>query len=214
MKDTHIFDVLVVYTESVATSASSQLKGNLMPFSLAINREHYSSAYAYFLKTCKKNNLTAAFTTSADVIAPGTCSNYWEYKNSKWEKVNEQAFAPLIFDKVSPLRKSTKEARRLLFSNRISRPFNDTSLLSLFNDKLKTYTDLSEFTIPSVSITEKTIESSISDLNKHIAKHENRNDFSKDFILKDRFGAGGVDIYKINTKKLKPFISPNLKKIQ
>jgi glutathione synthase/RimK-type ligase-like ATP-grasp enzyme len=199
MKNTHILDVLVVYTENIATSASSPLKGNIMPFSLAHEREQYSAAYAYFLKMCEKNNLSAAFTTSADIIGPGTCSNYWEYRNSKWEKMNEHAFAPLIFDKVSPLRKDSIHSRRVLFAKGIAKPFNDTSLLSLFNDKLKTYTDLSGFTIPSVPITSTTTERAILDIKKLISQHKNKDDFSEELILKDRFGAGGIDIYKINT---------------
>lgn len=202
MKSTHIFDVLVVYTQNIATSASSTIQGNKMPFSLSPGREHYNSAYAYFLKTCQKYGLTAAFTTSQDIIGPGTCSNYWEYKNSKWEKIEEHAFSPLIFDKVSPLHQNSKYKRRILFSKGIAKPFNDTSLLSLFNDKLKTYTDLSNFTIPSVKVTLDTLEEDISTLTKLTIAHKNKHDFSTEIILKDRFGAGGIDIYKIKSNTI------------
>jgi glutathione synthase/RimK-type ligase-like ATP-grasp enzyme len=196
MIKTNTFDVLVVYTESVAASASSKNSGST-PFSLAIDREHYSIAYAYFLNKCTKLNLKAAFTTSADIIGPGTCKSYWEYKNSKWRKVNQIGFAPIIFDKVSPLRTKLRKKRSMLFSKGISQPFNDKDLLVLFNDKLKTFKKLQNLTIPTVNITQKTVIGALSKLEKLASNHKNRNDFSDSFILKDRFGAGGTDIYKI-----------------
>jgi len=202
MIKTNTFDVLVVYTESIATSASSKLKGNIMPFSLAVTREHYSQAYAYFLRTCKKMNLKAAFTTSGDITGSGTCKSYWEYKDNKWLKVQENGFALLIFDKVSSLRKGLKKKRNLLFSRGISQPFNDKDLLVLFNDKLKTFNKLRSLTIPTVNITQKTVNRAILKLKKLVSNHINQNDFSRSFILKDRFGAGGTDIYKIGKNPL------------
>lgn len=198
MTKTNTFDVLVVYTESVATSASSTRFGNDMPFSLAPTREHYSVAYSYFLKICAKFGLRAAFSTADDIVGPGTCSSFWEYKENKWIKVLENAYAPLIFDKVSPLRKISKLKRKLLFSRSHVKPFNDVVLMDLFNDKLKTYKALVELTVPTVSITQSTVSSAILKLDNVILNHKNKNDFSKSFILKDRFGAAGVDIYKID----------------
>lgn len=197
MIKTNTFDVLVVYTESVAASASSNSNASKTPFSLAIGREHYSIAYAYFLNKCAELNMKAAFTTSADIIGPGTCKNYWEYKNSKWKKVSEIGFAPIIFDKVSPLRIKLKTKRSLLFSKGISLPFNDPYLLTLFNDKFKTFKKLQALTIPTVSITQETVGRALLKLEKIILNHKNQEDFTDSFILKDRFGAGGTDIYKI-----------------
>jgi hypothetical protein len=76
-------------------------------------------------------------------------------------------------------------------------PFNDPLMLNLFNDKLKTFTTLHAHTIPTVNINKGSIEKSLARLEKLIASHENYKDFSKSFVLKDRFGAGGIDIYKI-----------------
>ncbi len=194
---TRTMDVLIVYTQSIATSASSILKENSTPFALAKDREHYAPAYAYFLMQCKKLGLNAAFTTSKDVIGPGTCSSYWVFENSKWKKVLNSAFAPIIFDKVSPVNKALRTARELLFKDGISVPFNDPTLLNLFNDKLKTYTTLKRFTIPTVSMRLGSIEKSLSKLEKQISVHKDKKDFAKNYVLKDRFGAGGIDIYKI-----------------
>lgn len=203
MTNTNTFDVLVVYTESVATSASSKKINNTSPFALSQDRTHYSIAYAYFLKQCRNLGLKAAFTTSLDIIGPGTCKSYWEYKSGKWIKLEKNGFAPIIFDKVSPLRKSLKEKRDLLFSKNISKPFNNKELLILFNDKLKTFKRLSDHTIPTVNITLKTVINSIIRLDKIIAGHKNSEDFATNFILKDRFGAGGTDIYKIGINPIK-----------
>ena len=191
------FDVLVVYNEKNATSASSNKKNNLDPFFLSGTRQHYTSAYAYFLKKCAEKKLSAAFTTSADIIGPGLCSNYWLYKNKKWQKIKKSAFAPIIFDKVSPLAKNLRKKRELLFSTTLSRPFNDNTLHLLFNDKLKTFKCLENFTIPTVNITKDTIHSSVLRLKALLAKHKMADDFSESFVVKDRFGAGGIAIHKI-----------------
>ncbi len=195
--DTHTLDVLVVYTQSNAMSASSKLKGNITPFALSKGREHYAPAYAYFLLQCKKMGLKAAFSTSRDITGPGTCSSYWTYDKLKWKKVAKAAFAPIIFDKVSPASPALKIARALLFKDGISTPFNDPNLMTMFNDKLKTFNILHNFTIPTVRMNPKLIRDSITRLEKLIASHKDNKDFSKNYVLKDRFGAGGIDIYKI-----------------
>ena len=197
MKKTNTFDVMVVYTENVATSSSSKKMGNHSPFALATERKHYDIAYAYFLTQCKKSGLKAAFTTSDDIIGPGTCKTYWTYKKNNWHKYDKFGFAPIIFDKVSPLSIKLAHKRDLLFSNGKSLPFNDPNLLVIFNDKLKTFKKLTEHTVPTVNITLKTVINSLIKLDNLIALHKNYKDFTTEFILKDRFGAGGIDIYKI-----------------
>lgn len=197
MITTSIFDVLVVYTDRVATSASSKKLKNINPFSLATGREHYSIAYAYFLTKCKNLGLKVAFTTSGDIVGPGTCKSFWIYKNKKWIKKEELGFSPIVFDKFAPLRKSLQKKRMLMFKGKVSEPFTDSELLILFNDKLKTYKKLSDFTIPTVRITKDSIEESILRLEKLVSEHKNKIDFENGYVLKDRFGAGGLEIYKI-----------------
>lgn len=203
MQKTNTFDVLVVYTERVATSASSKAFGSDMPFSLNTSRKHYNTAYAYFLKTCEKFNLRAAFTTSKDIIGPGTCRSYWEFKNNDWLKVNQRGSAPLIFDKVSPLKRNLKLKRELLFSDDFAQPFNDIDLLTIFNDKFKTHKKLTSLSIPTIKISSGTVSNAILELKKQISGRINPSDFSEEFVLKDRFGAGGIDIYRITEDPIK-----------
>lgn len=107
MKTLTFFDVLIVYTDAIATSAKDG--SATMPFSVASNREHYNNAYAYLLKTCQKHNLKAAFTTSADIIDSGICKNYWLFENNTWIKFKEACFSSFIFDKFSPINKIQKK---------------------------------------------------------------------------------------------------------
>ena len=179
---TDTFDVLVVYSENIATSASSTNKGNTTPFSLSPTKERYASAYSYFLKTCLKFGLKVAFTTSQDITGAGTCSSYWEHKKNKWHKILKNGYSQLIFDKFFPQNKSLKEKRDLLFSSDLIKPFNNMYLLDLFNDKLKTHKTLESYTIPTVAISASTVIDSILELDSLVLNHDNKSDFSKNFI--------------------------------
>ena len=193
------FDVLIVYSEKLANSASSVSEDISAPFPKGSNNESYNLVYGYFLKTCQKNNLKAAFTTSADIVGPGKCQSYWLFENNAWIKVQKVAFSKLIFDKFSPIGKNRKIRRNLLFSSKRTKPFNDPHLFDICFDKQKTYEALSGFSIPTVTIKDSTRQGVIKAqklLKEKITKHQNRNDFSEDVVIKDRFGAGGLNVYK------------------
>ncbi len=96
------FDVLIVYSEKLANSASSVSGVISAPFSKGSNNESYNLVYGYFLKTCQKNNLKAAFTTSADIVGAGKCQSYWLFKKNAWIKVKKAGFSKLIFEKIDP----------------------------------------------------------------------------------------------------------------
>ncbi|KKU45620.1 MAG: hypothetical protein UX63_C0003G0046 [Microgenomates group bacterium GW2011_GWB1_46_7] len=68
MKNIVKLDVLVVYSASVAQSASVSDSQSIHPFLINSRRSNYNLSYAYFLDTCQKNGLTAGFTTSADIV--------------------------------------------------------------------------------------------------------------------------------------------------
>ena len=200
MKKTTVFDVLVVYTDGVATSASSKKINSELPFSRKSKRTNYNDAYAYFLQTCSKNNIKAAFTTSKDLTSDNHFKSYWIYKNKVWKKIENNCSALLIFDKFSPINKIQKERRISLFSDSTIKPFNNPELFSLFFDKQKTYDELTEFGIPTVFIKNKSHKDIIDALGKLsllLNTHPNRSDFSSEFVLKDRYGAGGSSIYKV-----------------
>lgn len=199
MKDITNFDVLIVYSEKLADSASSASGVITTPFPKGSNKESYNLVYGYFLRSCRKNNLKAAFTTSADIIGAGRCRSYWLFKKNVWVKVKKEGYSKLIFDKFSPTSKSRKMKRNLLFSSKRIRPFNDPYLFDLCFDKQKTYKMLENFSIPTVTIKDNTRQGVIRAqkfLEEKIAKHKNNSDFSEEVVIKDRFGAGGLNVYK------------------
>jgi len=193
------FDVLIVYAEGMTVSAYDKSNKSKTPFEVSGKNNGYNEVYGYFLETCQKLKLSAAFTTSADIIGPGFCKSFWTYKNSKWIKVNSTCYSKLIFDKFSPKRKGTKARRELLFSDKNIKPFNNPELYNLFFDKQKTFDTLSEYVIPTVTVGENTIDNMDTACQKLVnlmKVHCGINDFSSDVIMKDKFGSGGNGIYK------------------
>ncbi|RLC31828.1 hypothetical protein DRH13_02480 [Candidatus Woesebacteria bacterium] len=204
------FDVLIVYSEKLANSANSVSEIITAPFPKGSDNESYNLVYSYFLKTCQKNNLKAAFTTSADIVGAGKCQGYWLFENNAWIKVQKVAFSELIFDKFSPIGKSRTIRRNLFFSSKRTKPFNDPHLFDLCFDKQKTYEALSGFSIPTVTIRDSTRQGVIKAqklLKEKIAKHQNRGDFSEEVVIKDRFGAGGLNVYKFGNDQTEMMIA-------
>lgn len=204
------FDVLIVYSEKLANSANSVSETITAPFPKGSDNESYNLVYGYFLKTCQKNNLKAALTTSADIVGAGKCQSYWLFENNTWIKVQKAAFSKLIFDKFSPIGKSRTIRRNLLFSSKRTKPFNDPHLFDLCFDKQKTYEALSGFSIPTVTIKDSTRQGVIKAqklLKEKIAKHQNRSDFSEEVVIKDRFGAGGLNVYKFGNDQTEMMIA-------
>lgn len=213
MKKTKVFDVLVIYSGNTAASASKESKSTTQPFSAALGLDSYNTAYEHFIETCEKHGLTAALSTTADIIGPGKCKSYWEYENKSWHKINNPCYSSHIFDKFSPKSKVLRAAYTLCFSTKEIQPFNSDYLVRLFSDKLKTYQELQDFTIPTVALTahdSEDISATLSELKELIATHPNRQDFSRTIIMKDRYGSEGTAIYKV-TSKYVPTIQKILK---
>ncbi|HRN96208.1 MAG TPA: sugar-transfer associated ATP-grasp domain-containing protein [Candidatus Levybacteria bacterium] len=202
MKDTHLFDVLVVYSKEIAASASSTNTDIIAPFFAESSNANYNNAYAHLLSVCDQYNLKAAFTTTSEIIDAGTCKSYWLYEKNEWVKVNNKCFAPLIFDKFAPINQERIDDRSLLFSSYTVLPFNDAYLLELFKDKYKTYKALTHFSIPTVTVSQSNvidIKKALTKLKKLVSIHHNSEDFSSGIVLKDRNGAGGNHIYKLTS---------------
>ena len=200
-----IFDVLIVYSDKLATSSNSLSEDVIAPFAKGSDIESYNIVYGYFLKTCQRFNLKAAFTTSADIVGAGKCQSYWLFENGTWVKVRKPAFSKLIFDKFSPTNKRIKTCRKSLFSSSRIRPFNSPYLFNLCFDKQKTYNKLHKFSIPTTTIkdcTKKSITEACKMLREKIDKLPHKEDFSDEIIMKDRFGAGGRNVYKFKTNKV------------
>ena len=199
MAKTTVFDVLIVYSERLAASAGSPSDDITAPFAKGSSSESYNLVYSYFLQICRINHLQVAFTTSADITGAGRCQSYWLFERNRWMKVRHSGYSKVIFDKFSPVNKKITASRNLLFSSKEVAPFNDPYLFDLFFDKQKTYTKLSAFSIPTVTIEDRThgsIEKACKTLKEIMARHPQQNDFSDEIIMKDRFGAGGIHVYK------------------
>lgn len=195
------FDVLVVYSDCIAKSAGNSDINNILPFSNTPKRGNYNNAYSYFLKTCETAGLKAAFSTSGDIIDAGTCKSFWVFEENKWKKVYENCYSEQIFDKFSPKSKKSITQRELLFSSELIKPFNNPNIVSLFFDKYKTYKKLIDFAIPTVIIDDLTlsgVKKSIQKLRRATNKHIYKYDFTNEIIVKDRYGSGGNNIYKIS----------------
>jgi hypothetical protein len=203
MQDHNLFDVLVVYTNGIATSAANTLDSSTKPFSHASGRLNYNHAYAYFLETCRHLGLSAAFSTVDSIIEAGTCKSYWEYHSKSWHKKRRKCYSNQIFEKFSPINPDMINKRKLLFSSDKVQPFNDHHLASLFFDKCKTYRKFAGFTIPTVAIKNanpNNIRQSLKTLRQLIKAQPYPNDFGQQIILKDRYGAGGINIYLVTEK--------------
>ena len=204
------FDVMIVYSERLASSANSLSDEVLAPFPKGGNNETYNVVYGYFLTLCKNNNLKAAFTTSADITGAGRCKSYWLFENNSWIKVREPGYSKLIFDKFSPTNKKRKTSRKLLFSSKKVKPFNHPSLFKLFFDKQQTYKKLHKYAIPTVTIkdsSEESIYRALKTLNEIMSIHPHKYDFSDEIIMKNRFGAGGRRVYKFKVNKTKKMMT-------
>ncbi len=199
------FDVLIVYNGCSATSAEHGNRANFTPFTLGSRHESCNNAYSYFLENCRTHRLRAAFTTSSDIVGPGTCQSYWTFKDDKWHKHRSLCFSPLIFDKFSPKTTMGKKSRELLFSSKSIKSFNDPMLYKLFFDKQKTFDVLSDHTIPTLTLVSDTIENigkTCNLLTTTLEEHPNADDFNCDIVMKDRFGAGGNHVYKFKSDQL------------
>lgn len=192
-----VFDVLVVYSDRIAKSATSEA---ISPFPQGY--EEYNTAFAYFLDLCRKNGLNVALSTTKDVIGPGECSNYWAYENEVWEKVKNTCFSSFIFDKFSATRPEQKLKRDLLYSSPQICSYTDPALHHLLNDKYETYRQLEHYSIPTVRInntTKEGIHKALEALKQLVLHHPYNNDFSSGLVLKDNHGSSGNNIYKIDS---------------
>lgn len=208
------FDVLIVYSSYFADSAASVSEYGVAPFGSRSRCELYNDVYGYLIQACQRKHLSIAFTTSDDIIGAGLCKSYWLYSKNVWTKVLKNGFSKVIFDKVSPTTPQLTAQRNLLFSSPKVKPFNSPTIHKMFIDKLRTYTSLQSFTIPTVALRGtliKDVDKACMLLKKMIEAHPHAHDFTSAIILKDRFGSGGNLIYKFEKNQLDA-ISKTVKK--
>lgn len=192
------FDVLIVYSSHFADSAmqGDEVK---VPFGKRSKCELYNDVYGYFMQVCARKRVRVAFTSSNDIIGAGLCQGYWLIINKQWIKVPYKATSFTIFDKISPTTPTLLKQRNLLFSSPKVKPFNSPSIHALFIDKLKTYTSLKKFAIPTIEIKGTSIGDvrlASQALRLLVKKQRFTEDFSRDVIVKDRLGSSGNLIFK------------------
>lgn len=204
MKRASYFDVLIVYSSTSATSATDPNAGKT-PFTNSSNQQSYADSYAYLLDQCRRQHLRAAFTTLSDISGAGQTKSYWLHDNNGWSRHIGFANARIIFDKCSPRTNDQIKNRKLLFSSNLIIPFNEAALYNLFFDKLSLHDALYSVAIPTVGISagdQQSAESAIMRLEIIKSIHDNQQDFGEGYVLKDRFGSGGNNIFKITNGDL------------
>lgn len=198
------YDVIVVYSESDANSARDKHYREKSPFSSKGRCGIYNDSYRYFLLKCKKMGIKAAFTTSKDIIESGLFQSFWTYYNKEWVRNYGKAYSQVLFDKFTPDNIKQKNKLKLLTSSKSVYTFNNKKMKDIFNDKLNTYKHFREFAIPTVEITsplKRKIILAKTELDKLLKKHRHKIDFNDNYIIKDRTGAGGFKIYKVDFDK-------------
>jgi len=192
------FDLIVVFSEYYAKSA--QDKSYKAPFSGKY--EIYNDSYNYFLSKCKEANIKAAFVTSKDIIGPGLFQSFWTY-NKKLIRNEHKAYSKLIFDRFGRINSEQKNKLKLLTSSKSIHIFNK-KVQELFGNKLNTYKYFKEFVMPTVEIKDISKESILlakAKLDKLLKKH--KEDFNDNYIIKRKYGASGIGIFKINFNNIK-----------
>lgn len=117
--------------------------------------------------------------------------------------------ARIIFDKFSNQETyNAKYDARLRANPNGVRYFHDARIREIFDNKLKTYIAFSEYAIPTVKInldTEEHITFAKNKLHATLSHNHFTEARSESFVLKDKYGSGGHNVFKINTHtKLKP----------
>lgn len=199
MNKPRLYDLIVVYSE-FANSAGDKKYKERAPFSFKGKHEIYNDSYTYFLLKCKKRGIRAAFSTFKDIIGPGLFKSFWTY-NKKWIRHSGRAYSRILFDKFTPTSTKQKKKLKLLTSSKEIYMFNNKKIVNIFQNKLNTYKCFKEFTIPSVEITSPSKQKIIlakTELDKILKKHKCRIDFKNGCIIKDKTGAGGFRIHKVD----------------
>lgn len=194
------FDIMIVYDAHLAHSAADPTYREAAPFSS--NGEYFNcnATYQYFIEYCKEQGLQTAFTTTHDIAASGQFKSIWIY-TTRWERVQELTKAKVIFDKFSNLLTRNHAAYKLLTTILEPLPLlHNQAMRIMFDNKLETYLQFPNYTIPTVqldSLAPTSIEKAERALAAQCRVHPYRDDFGSDLVLKDQFGLGGNQIYKI-----------------
>jgi len=196
------FDVILVYSGN-ANSARDGHYREKYPFSSKGSRGIYNDSYRYFLLRCKKMGIKAAFAASKDIIGSGLFQSFWTY-DKEWVRNYTKAHSQVLFDKFTLGSIKQKHKLKLFTSSKSVYMFNNKIIKDLFENKLHTYKYFKEFVMPTVEITNPSKRKIIlakTKLDKLLKKHRYEADFNDGYIIKDKTGAGGFKIHKIDFDK-------------
>lgn len=196
------YDLIIIYSESVANSARDKHYKEMLPFSSKGSYNIYNDSYQYFLSYCRKSGIKAAFASSKDIIGPGLVQSFWTY-GKKWVKHSNKAESKILFDKFTPENKKQQNKLKILLSSNSIYLFNKKKLTNIFQNKFNTYNNFSNFAIPSVQIlkiSDKEIDVAKNKLDKITSKHLNFPDLNNGYLAKDETGASGQKIFRVNFK--------------
>lgn len=198
------FDVIIVYDSAIASSANDPKYVGRTPFSKTGGRFSYGRSYEYFLKYCKQQGLRAAFATTQDIDGSGTFRAVWIFDKT-WKRIKQQAESHLIYDKFSgATANNLKQFALLTGTTGKVHLFHSQKIRKIFDDKLKTFAAFSEYAIPTVKInvvSAKNITVAKKKLFSQLKKHKYTEDFTDARVLKDQFGSGGKNVFKVHENK-------------
>lgn len=201
------FDVVIAYDGHIAEGASDKSYRGRTPFARMGEHFEYNKSYEYFLKYCKKVGLRAGFASTTDITAKGLFKAVWIFEK-KWKRMRQLVEASIVFDKFS-----NQDTFNAKYDNKLKnnihgvKYFHDPNIRSIFDNKLKTYNVFPQFAIPTAKIditSSSTITSAQKVLSSQIKEHRNTDDFTKLFVLKDQYGYGGNNVYRV--KELEGFL--------
>ncbi|MFA5995591.1 MAG: ATP-grasp domain-containing protein [Patescibacteria group bacterium] len=195
-----VFDITVVYDAKLAHSAADVNYLETAPFAKNSAYFNCNATYQYFIEHCKKLGLRAAFTTTNDVTATGQFSSVWTH-TLKWERCKQTVSAKVIFDKFSNLQPRNQAAYYHITTAGTPPPlFHNQAMRLLFDNKLATFLMFPHYSIPTVKVTART-KTALLNASKILQTlcetHPYHEDFNTTMILKDQFGIGGNNIFKI-----------------
>ena len=182
------YDVIVVYSESIANSPEDKHYREKAPFSSKGRHGIYNDSYSYFLLRCKKIGIKAAFATSKDFIGQGIFQSFWTYDKG-WVRNYGKAHSKVIFNKFATSTVEQKNKLKLFTSSKSVYTFINKKMTNIFANKLNTYKHFKEFAIPTVEIINPSKQKIIlakTNLDKLLKKHKYMVDFNDSYIIKNK----------------------------
>jgi hypothetical protein len=199
MQNADIFDILVLYSPQYAKSALDSAYSEPFPFPTGTRYERCSESYKYLLEQATERGLTAAFATLDDIAGPATVRSAWVIRSGTWSRLTQPVRARVLLNRLSPDLYDGSRVQTFLADSTVIE-YGASHLRVLFDDKLQTYIEFPDIAIPTVAVSALSsaeIDAAKVELHSVTANDPRREDFSDGYVLKDRFGMGGVAVFRL-----------------